>query len=711
MRRWEQLRGVFIVGFLAASSLHGQSAMRGKEAELTQSQVVGIFRQFGGAAGPIGIVDDSLFVAAGANIVKLNRRSDGSLAYRQTTDIVSDIITGMVAMSRNVVAATAGNAGLFLIEMPDDGPSRLVARLELDGSAEEIARQDEIIFVAAGEYVYVLDVQVPASPKEINRLEILHTMKSDDNMVLNDGLLAIATQVAGLIVYDVRDPIRPILVAFVEELDAVAVSVRGGRVCVFVRHTPKSPEDNKPPWYLRCYLAAGNAFELMMEDQVFDEPIVEMTQDQSRLIIRLVDRIGILEMSNGRFDLSQSRWVSIEPEADLVGTRNAWFRPQRMLLQGDTLLISYSSGGRVDEDVTPHSGVMSINLATPSGTTPTPLWRREGPGDSVLVKRDPSSDALYLLDSGSMWIKICQIDADGNMGIVDEVSSGDQIVTFDAADGMLAILDISSRIAIYRVESAKKPRLMGQRVISGASLVAIWGRRVIVAVSGQSEGGPSERELFVFGVSDEGLTLDPKRVVVCSNEVRAISVVANTMLVACRQAGLVRLMLSPAGELAVRDVVLTPAQALDVLASEDLAVVLTRFPTPADEIDMRPLPVYGGIRVFSNSESAQLEERGAYVTRLREGGGVNKEWSLAVSGKYVVMLAAEDVVRVLDVADPRTPRQIALVEVPGVATSAVFYEDMVYVTCRDGGVLAIGPIDGHGAREWSIFLPSLRRRR
>jgi hypothetical protein len=111
-----------------------------------------------------------------------------------------------VLLTESLLLVADGERGLLVYRLGD--PPKMLAELELDGTATHIAASADVVLVSVGRKVHVVDITDPESPCEIASVTI-HRSFPAGRIHWNGPMAFVAADLAGMAVVDLSDPRAP----------------------------------------------------------------------------------------------------------------------------------------------------------------------------------------------------------------------------------------------------------------------------------------------------------------------------------------------------------------------------------------------------------------------------------------------------------------------------------------------------------------------
>ena len=163
------------------------------------------------AAGPFGAVA----VADGMYVVDVVDIAETGPQVLAVPGIAGARDVALAGADRHALAVvTHGAFGLETVDLSAPRSPRALGRLALADAAgravpaEAVAAGDGLALAVDGQALHVVDLFTPAEPRFLARVE---TTGGARDVAVGDGLALIAAEFAGLLVYDLTEPTRPLL--------------------------------------------------------------------------------------------------------------------------------------------------------------------------------------------------------------------------------------------------------------------------------------------------------------------------------------------------------------------------------------------------------------------------------------------------------------------------------------------------------------------
>jgi len=349
-----------------------------------------------------------------------------------------------------------------------------------------------------------------------------------------------------------------------------------------------------------------------------------------------------------------------------------------------------------------------------AGTAPrvTGAWLPHAPvaADYVAVAYN------HLIVSGGQWmqdmVQVYGLSDPESPSLRSTIRPGGPIIDFSTAGRWLAWAD-SEGVVVLDLADATAPSVYARwPKVAKVQQVAASDQVVYAAVSGESETGKEWQELVVLPLTP-GILEVARRVDVCTDRVEEMVIAGDAVQLLCKDEGLVvvdiRRRLVPvvsqsSGPLGRLPRALALRQAVAFVGSlED---------TPPGERGRVPQALYGGLHVVSASAGGELRSTGVYTTPLGAGANGIPHWGIAAIGKYALLGYGDPVLRVVDVSDPSTPRQVQEVPVQSPVGALAQHESLVYAAGQRGGMYVFRvDVEPSGDRPAPAYLPTVIRRR
>ena len=162
--------------------------------------------QVGGEVGPLALGRNHLYVGVGQRIAVLDLAQPRAPRTVEFSELLPERVEDLVA-SGSLLAAAAGDAGLFLFDISVPDEPRQIASLESPGYAHAVSIAAGLALVADGPGgLRIVDVSDPARPSEMGAAFDLHNVLG----VAREGTHAfLAAADEGLLVADLADPTAP----------------------------------------------------------------------------------------------------------------------------------------------------------------------------------------------------------------------------------------------------------------------------------------------------------------------------------------------------------------------------------------------------------------------------------------------------------------------------------------------------------------------
>jgi hypothetical protein len=124
----------------------------------------------------------------------------------------------------------AGAAGLVIVDVRDPASPLIVGSLDTSGTANAIAVEDGMVFVADGNGLHVVDARNPSSPLLVGSTALPGEVVQ---VAYEGGYAYLACGLAGMITVDVTDPVSPRVLSGMSEGNVRSVAVRDGLVAFY----------------------------------------------------------------------------------------------------------------------------------------------------------------------------------------------------------------------------------------------------------------------------------------------------------------------------------------------------------------------------------------------------------------------------------------------------------------------------------------------
>jgi len=339
---------------------------------------------------------------------------------------------------------------------------------EISGGATDVFRVGDLLYVAAGDKLVILDVGGPArasltGPREVGVLAVPTSVR--DVTVAGDYAY-VAARTGGLLVVDVADPAHPTLVATTTGiLDAMAVAVAGDYAYVADRNPylrivdvsdPLSPtvvgsyRPGVSGWYIADVTVSGTVAYAGYSTQLFIVDVTTPTQpvEIGRYATRANDIVvvGTTAFVVAGGDGFRQIDVSEPTTPTLVGTYDTPSSASASAISGT---VAYVADGA--------TGLLSIDITEPM--TPTEVGRQDTPG----VAQDVALSGPYAFVADSnRGVRILDI---GNATAPSEVSAYD----LPSASGSVAVSGTHAFVGEYYYSSGASESLGVLRAVDLSS--------------------------------------------------------------------------------------------------------------------------------------------------------------------------------------------------------------------------------------------------
>jgi len=496
---------------------------------------------------------------------------------------------------------------------------------EISGGADAVSWVDDLLYVAAGDKLVILDVAGPARasltvPQEVGVLAVPTGVR---DVTVQGDYAYVAARDVGLMVVNVADPANPTLVATTTGiLDAMAVDVAGGYAYVAERNPYMRIVDVSDPlsptvvgsyrpgvsgWYIRDVTVsgtvayAGYSYHLFTVDVTTPTQPVELGRYATRANgVEVVGTVAYVAAGGDGFRLID---VSEPTTPTLVGTYDTPYSAMASAISGTVAYVA--DGG---------TGLLSIDITEPM--TPTEIGRQDTPG----VAQDVALSGPYAcVADSSRGVRILDI---GNATAPSEVSAYD----LPSASRSVAVSGTHAFVGEYYYSSGASESLGVLRSIDLSSPTTL-----------------TQTDLYTL--PDRGID---------------VVVQGPYAYVAANGSGLQIVDVSDPTSVAFVGEVDTPKLAVGVAVSATTVYV-------ADG--------NGGMRIVDASNAAAPVS----VGHLRGDFA-----SIALKGQYA-FLAGRDGMHVADVSEPMTPTQVATYSL-GYVSDAVVTGTFAYVAAGDEGL-------------------------
>lgn len=178
-----------------------------RKQDISNSMNIKLIGQVGGPTQAVAVEGDFAYVGVGVRMVVLDISNPSKAKLMGETAVFDSLVTG-VAVNGTTACVTAGDAGLYIIDISDPTEPSVIGFYDSPGFSENVYIEGNYAYIADGsEGLTVVDISNLDSPREVGSLT---TLGYAFDVTVANHMAYVAAAGAGLKVIDVHYPTGPI---------------------------------------------------------------------------------------------------------------------------------------------------------------------------------------------------------------------------------------------------------------------------------------------------------------------------------------------------------------------------------------------------------------------------------------------------------------------------------------------------------------------
>lgn len=697
------MAGILVLLFWSQSG--DPSAIAASAAQSNEAPPVELVGQLGGFVTTMASHGSYAYVAAGPRLAVLDLRARPAPRLVGESEIldVHGPFHFLAAGGGLLIGSVIGDPiQVFDISEPSR-PTRL-GTLPVAGGGP-IAVSDRTLFVADHDEVLAFDLRDPASPELLGKTPT-HTFI--ERLVLEDDRLYVdGGRGLGMGVFDVADPTTLRLLWWLEDSDVRGIAIDDGLLFITLIdaessrqwiqiHDAANGDDYLELGRIELDRADGSAPHLPGVDDIAAENRTLYVSAQSRALV--------IDASDPSAPVETTRFP-IEPNTNSGANRKHFFgNPGRLLVRDRHLYLTYNAQ-LPGHPLSATSGVAVYDLSDPASPGEVEAWTRPLPHTvSNLALVDGK---LIVGDVPSYFLRVYDITMPAAPRLLSTIEIDTRLHDIASDGSRMVVLDGSYVLHLIDLTDASAPRLVARHELWRSNAVALRGDLVYACFEGRGETGPSVRQLAILEITADEELVERHRFEGLPCSENGLDFVGETLVARHISEGLTFVDVRDPDLPSVVGSIDTPHYAMGMQVIGTDVYLSVKLPTPEDQRDVKPLPIFGGIMRVDASIPQHPVATALEGIHLDDYRGNARPWGVAVTQDIALLTAAEGYVRAFDLRDPSALGVLPALRVPGVVGQAVATGNHVYAAGHDTGVLILR-VDGlrGGGGSPPIYLPA-----